>query len=411
MSGTDKVLRLEEENDLLRSIVISPNQELAARLESALKTTGEVSVGRTLHRYPTAIEVVRTLRAHAPEVVFLSFEALDKAQELVHLLESEAQGIQIVAVHSEMDPKLLRETMRVGVREFLAEPFDRQTVVDAVRTVKTLVERKPPVLESTAQIFAFLPSKAGVGTSTIAVNVAGALARRANTRVLLADFDLNSGMTRFMLKLQNEYSVIDAVENSQKVDEHLWPQLVTSFDLLDVLHAGRVNPSVRIEAAQIRALIEFLRRNYQALCFDLSGNLERYSIEIMQDCKRILLVCTPEIPSLHLAREKLGYLKTFDLEGRVTVVLNRNTKRAIFSKEQVEEILGAPVARMLPNDYVGVNKAMTAGTFVEPTSELGKMFSEFASDLEDRRTPAQNEGKKRFLEFFAAPSRLASGEK
>ena len=112
-------------------------------------------------------------------------------------------------------------------------------------------------------------------------------------------------MMRFMLKLQNEYSVIDAVENALRVDEHLWPQLVTSLDTLDVLHAGRVNPNLRVEGAQIRALIDFARRNYQALCFDLSGNLERYSLEIMQDCKRILLVCTQEIPSLHLAREKM----------------------------------------------------------------------------------------------------------
>lgn len=396
---------------MLRSIIICPDQELAARLQSALEATGEVSVGRSLQRYPNAIDLIRTLRAHAPEVVFLSFQTLDKAQEVVRFLESEADGIQIVAVHSEVDPKLLRETMRAGVREFLAQPFERQTLVDALKTVRALVERKPPVLESTSQIFAFLPSKAGVGTSTIALNISGALARRTNMHVLLADFDLNSGMMRFMLKLQNEYSVLDAVENSLRIDEHLWPQLVTSFGGLDVLHAGQVNPSLRIEGAQIRALMEFLRRNYQALCFDLSGNLERYSIEIMQDAKRILLVCTPEIPSLHLAREKIHYLKNFELDTRVAVILNRAGKKAVFNKAQVEEILGVPVAHAFPNDYFGVNRAMTAGTFLEQDSELGKLFTQFAADLVERRDSSQKEGKRKFLEFFAVPSRLASGEK
>ena len=79
------------------------------------------------------------------------------------------------------------------------------------------------------------------------------MARRPDTRVLLSDFDLNSGMMRFMLKLQNEYSVLDAVENSLRMDEDLWPQLVTSFGKLDVLHAGRVNPNLRIEGPQIRS--------------------------------------------------------------------------------------------------------------------------------------------------------------
>lgn len=400
-----------DENKMLRSIIICPDGELASRLEAALKATNEVTVSRVLTRYPNSIDLVRSLRAHAPEAVFLSFESLEKAQEVVSFLESEASGLQIVAVHRQVDSKLLRDTMRAGVREFLAEPFERQAVLEALNTVKALVERKPPTLESTSQIFAFLPSKAGVGTSTTALNVSAAMARRPNMHVLLTDCDLNSGMMRFMLKLQNEYSLLDAVEHSTHIDEHLWPQLVTSLDSLDVLHAGRCNPSLRIEGSQIRALVDFARRNYQALCFDLSGNLERYSLELMQDCKRILLVCTPEIPSLHLAREKMHYLHGYDLDTRVAVILNRCQKKAVFGKDQVEEILGVPVLRTFPNDYVGVSRAMTAGKVVDAGSELGKSYAEFAQELLDRKVMGTGE-KKKFLQFFSVPQRtLVSGEK
>ena len=397
---------------MLRSIIICPDAEVANRLGAALTATGEATVARILHRYPNAIDLVRTLRAHAPEAVFLCFEALDKAQEVVKFLETEASGIQIVAIHRHMDPKLLRETMRAGVREFLVDPFERHAVLEALGTIKALVERKPPTLESTSQIFAFLPSKAGVGTSTIALNVSAAMARRQDMHVLLSDFDLNSGMMRFMLKLQNEYSVIDAIEHSLEVDEHLWPQLVTSIDALDVLHAGRCNPSVRVEGAQIRALIDFVRRNYQGLCFDLSGNMEKYSLEIMQDCKRIMMVCTPEIPSLHLAREKMHYLRNFDLDTRVSIVLNRCNRKAVFSKEQVQEILGVPVVQTFPNDYHGVNRAVTAGAMVDIKSDLGESFAQFANDLLDRKVIVSGNQKKKFLEFFAVQNRtLASGEK
>jgi pilus assembly protein CpaE len=390
---------------VLRSIVICPNQELAARLEAAVTATGEITVGRTIHRYPNAIDLVRTLRAHAPEMVFLSVEAIDKAQEVVKLLNAEAENIQVIAIHSRVDAELLRQSMRAGVRDFLAEPFDRKAIMEAVVTVKALIERNPPAPDTTGQIFAFLPSKAGVGTSTIALNVSAALARRPDTHVLLSDFDLNSGMMRFMLKLKNEYSVIDAVENALRVDEHLWPQLVTSIDALDVLHAGRVNPNLRVEGAQIRALIDFARRNYQALCFDLSGNLERYSLEIMQDCKRILMVCTQEISSLHLAREKIAFLRTFDLDSRVSVILNRSLKKAVISKAQVEQLLGMPVLATFPNDYLRVNRSLTEGKWVDPDSDLGKAFVEFATELVERR--AQGDGKKKFLEFFAIPQRMA----
>jgi pilus assembly protein CpaE len=397
---------------LLRSIIVSPDQEMAQRLEAALSATGEVTIGRILNRYPSAIDLIRTLRAHAPDVVFLSFEAVDKAQETVKFLETEAQGLQIVAIHRNCDAKLLRETMRVGVREFLSDPFDRAAVSETVGQLKTQIERHPPVHEATSEIFAFLPSKAGVGTSTLALNVSAAMARRPDMRVLVCDFDLNSGMIRFMLKLQNEYSVIDAVEHSMHVDEHVWPQLVTTLNDLDVLHAGRINPNIRVETAQIRALVDFARRNYQALCFDLSGNLERYSLEIMQEAKRVLLVCTPEIASLHQAREKLHFLKALDLESRVSVVLNRCQKKPLFTQKQVEEILGLPVIKMFPNDYHGVNRAMTAGTFVEPKSELGRAIEQFAQELLERRAAPPRAERHKFLEFFAVPPRqFVSGQK
>src|SRR5258708_31371518 len=120
---------------MLRSIIICPDADLAVRLETSAKATGEVTVARTVNRYPNSIDLIRTLRAHAPEVVFLSFESLEKAQEVVKFLDSEANGIQIIAVHRQVDAKLLRETMRVGVREWLSDTFDRHSVVEALATV------------------------------------------------------------------------------------------------------------------------------------------------------------------------------------------------------------------------------------------------------------------------------------
>src|SRR5262249_46696369 len=160
--------------------------------------------------------------------------------------------------------------------------------------------------------------------------------------------------------------VLDAVEHSVAMDEDLWPQLVSRIGSLEVLHAGRINPNLRIEAGHIRNLIQFMRRNYDTLCFDLSGNLERYSLEIMQESRCVMLVCTPEIPSLHLAREKLAFLRNLDLDGRISVVLNRVHKKPLFTKDQVEDVVGVPVVESFSNDYNTVNKAMAEGRVIEP---------------------------------------------
>ena len=391
---------------MLRALIICPDAGLAQQLENALTVTNEVTIARTLTSYPSSLDLSRSLRTHAPEVVFVSFESPEKAQELIRSVESEAEGVQLVAVHSSVDARILRDTMRAGVREFLGAPFDRQSILEALRNVRELLERKPPKHSVTNQVFAFLPSKAGVGASTVALNVSAAMARRADGRVLLSDFDLNSGMMRFMLKLQNEYCVLDAMEHATHMDENLWPQLVTSKDKLDVLHAGRINPNLRIEPGQIRGLVGFMRRNYSGVCFDLSGNLERYSLEIMDEAKRVMLVCTPEIPSLHLAREKLVFLRQMELDARVSVVLNRCQKKPLFTKEQVEDVLGVPVAQMFGNDYAGVTRAVTSGNWLEPNSELGTQFDRFASELLERKAIASATPKRRFLEYFTSEKAL-----
>ncbi|MEO5926495.1 MAG: hypothetical protein ABIR70_21935 [Bryobacteraceae bacterium] len=398
---------------MLRTIIISPDVAMAERLALALAQFGDaVEVCKIVDSYPTGVDLLRTLRAHAPTLVFLSFENVGQAVETVKFLETQSAGLQIIAIHGLCNAHLLRETMRAGVREFLTDPFDHTMVSDALRAASALLQKKPPVYESTNQILSFLPSKAGVGATTLALNISAALSRGKEGSLLLTDFDLNSGMVRFLLKLTTEYSLVDAVENATAMDENIWPQLITSRPGMDVLHAGRVNPNLRVDPTQVQGLLQFMRRNYQALVFDMSGNLERYSIEVMQESRQVFLVVTPEIPSLHLAREKMGFLKTLGLDTKVSLLLNRVQKKPLFTVSQVEELVGAKVAYSFSNDYFAVSRATTAGQVLDPTSVIGMQCSAFAATLAGTKAPkASAEKPKKFLEYFNvgnAPRQLVS---
>jgi pilus assembly protein CpaE len=386
---------------MLRGVIISSDLELGVQLERFLLELGQVGIVRRLDRYASGTELNRLLRAQAPQVVFVGVEVLPKAAETVRMIEATYPGLPVVAFHRECNPQILLETMRAGIREFLSFPFDRENISDAVNRIRQQLDSKPPAFQSSDLMFSFLPSKAGVGASTLAMNVAIALAAPADTTALLADFDLNSGMIRFMLKLDTGYCVTDAAEHAMEMDEELWPQLVTAVGQLDVLHAGRLNPDFRIEAQQMAGMLDFIRRNYQVSCLDLSGNMERYSMEIMHESRRIFLVCTPELPSLHLAREKYLYLEQMDLGDRVSVLLNRCQKRPVISPQQIQQLLGLPVHMTFPNDYQGVHRALTLGKPVEPSSELGRQCFMLAQSLVQRK-PAlvPNDPKKRFIEFF-----------
>ncbi len=398
---------------MLRTMIISPVTEQAESLQRAMNEMARfATVCRTLDRYPAAAsDVIRALRAHAPEVVFLSLEDVEKAQHTARILENEVAGLQIIAIHRFCDANVLRETMRAGLREFLAEPFELPALREALGNAKAQVEKRPPAQPASDQIISFLPSKAGVGTSTLALNVSAALARTENTRVVLSDFDLNSGMLRFLLKLKNDHSVLDALENSHNLDEAMWANLVTSIGQLDVMHAGKLNPNVRIDKEHLDTVISFWRRNYDVACVDLSGNLERYSLELIRESKHVLVVCTAETPSLHLTREKIAFLKSLELDGRVSVILNRVPKNPVLSTKQVEDVLGVSVFKVFSNDYHAVSEATASAEVVDPKSRLGRQYSDFAHELIDRAPQPAVDRKRKLLDMFSVSTSAVTSAK
>ncbi len=163
---------------MLRTVIIGPDARQAQLLENALSAlANELSVGRILLDYPDDNELIRTLRTYAPEVIFLSFEKGDLAMKVVERVVQEVEGVQFVAYHRDCDPATLREIMRAGVRELVAEPFELSALVESLRNVKALVEHKPPLYTAKGRIYSFLPAKAGSGATTMALNLGGALSR------------------------------------------------------------------------------------------------------------------------------------------------------------------------------------------------------------------------------------------
>jgi pilus assembly protein CpaE len=284
--------------------------------------------------------------------------------------------------------------MQAGIREFLSPPFEPALLSEALKRIGDLILLNPPALETTDSVFAFLPAKAGSGATTIAVNTSLALSRITEKGVLLADLDLNSGLVGFMLLLANsQHSIVDAAENAGELDENLWPKLVSTKDNLDILPSGTMKPGFRIEGAQIRHILNYARRHYSAICVDLSGMMERYSIEILHEAKRVYLVTTAELPALHLAREKLAFLRSQDLAERVSILLNRSQKKGQISLEEMEKLFGMPVFMTFPNDYLGVHHALTLGKQVEVTSPLGSRIRELAQAMAGKKaSPATKRG-------------------
>lgn len=391
---------------MVPAVIISPDPGLAAELEAALADLGQVVVVRKLNDYPTEQDLGRLIRALAPKIFFLSVASIEQALLVAKQIEGCAPGIQIMAFNRDCDQGTLIELMRAGIREFVSIPLTIHELPNALLRLNAALERKPPSIESTDLLYTFLPSKPGAGCSTIALNLSVALAAVPGTKVLLADFDLNCGMIGFLLHLDNSRSIVDAAEHAAHLDESLWPKLVHSVGNMDILVTGVPRPGFRIESAQIHYLLEFARRNYRVVCADLSGLLEKYSIDLMQESKRIFVVATPELPSLHLARQRVDFLRSQELESRVSLILNRAQRHPLIPTSEIEKMIGLPVAIEFPNDYKGVHKAFTEAKPIDSSSELGKRFKQLALQLLTKSP--EPPPPKRFVDYFTiSPARFS----
>ena len=113
--------------DLLRAIIISPDEELRIALERRIAQSGQVLVLKTLDHYPEIEDAAGTVRAHAAHVVFLDIASNPAVIELGSELQRTIPGLCAVAVHYSQGlasggiQQVLMELLHGGIRELLTE--------------------------------------------------------------------------------------------------------------------------------------------------------------------------------------------------------------------------------------------------------------------------------------------------
>ncbi|MGH9256407.1 MAG: AAA family ATPase [Vicinamibacterales bacterium] len=342
------------------------------RLVDMLRTSGlktSVIDAADLARYARAAE--------APQVLVVDLREQDQLPPGVAAFRRQHTGAGVVLVVSSLDPRLMLEAMRAGVNECVAEPLSANALDDAVRRVLTNVLPQPA-----GQMFAFVGAKGGVGTSTLAVNIAAVLGRDSQSTVLLIDLHIGHGDAALFLGVEPRFSVLDALENIQRVDESLFSGLVEKAASGVHLLASPSRPRpVPVEPKRARALLESAAQVYRTTVLDVPRS-DMAIIDSLDYATTIVVVTSQEIASLRNAARIADTLRQRYGAGRVKVVINRFHRDAVIAQEDVERVIGSNVKR-IPSDYKVAVDALNAGrpVVLDMESRLAKAFAAFAKDL------------------------------
>jgi pilus assembly protein CpaE len=379
----------------MRAILICPGEGLRTEFEQAIAPHWMLTISRTLDDYPSAQDLSRVVRAWAPEVVFLSIENLQKAEPIARQLEADFPAIQRVAIHSSQDISVLRSVLQLRMTQLLSSPFESAEVGQVLDQLERDLEVRPVVIDSTDRFFAYIPAKAGVGASTIAANTTWAFSQMENPSVLLADFDMASGVIEFMFNTSHDRNLSDVTAHGKQLDDDAWRSLIKTVGNTDLLLSGAPRVGEGIPRAHVGQLIEFARRNYNIVNADLPDTFDETTLAVLRDANKILLVTTPELPALRLAHLKVLLLRKLDLFDKVSLLVNRVSGHMLLSFVEIEKTVGLPVFASFPGDYADVTEAIRAG---RPAATLATPVQKFARMLLDRQMAAEK--PRRFIERF-----------
>lgn len=301
------------------------------------------------------------LSAERFDAVLLDMSLPDsRGMDTLSRMRRQTASVPIVVLSGLADETVAMKAVREGAQDYLVKGnTDGDALARCIcfaierhlgSSARSQEEQRPP-----CKMLGFLGSKGGVGATTVACSFAMALQSETKQTVLLADFDFESSVLGFLLGLQPQYSLMDALRNADRLDEDLWKSLVCSkspgFEIITApARVIQEEAEEEVGAEQFQQVLKFLRGNYQWLVADLGRGFNQHFKRVLGDLDQIYVVTTPEFAALRQARLMAQSLRQPERhEDTLRLILNDVPKRHPFSAHEFQEALGCPIWAQLPH--------------------------------------------------------------
>ena len=315
------------------------------------------AVGRQAKVVPSLDELKQQLAGDPDEYAIVLGPAvdLDAAASLADTLRVTRPATSVILVRRRVDTSVLAEALRSGMRE-VVEERDLTGLTEAVRRAKEVWEalNGPAVgggdSQGGKQITVF-SSKGGVGKTTLAVNLALALADGGQKKIALVDLDLAFGDIAITLQLFPARTIADTVSMGSGLDIGALETLMTPHkDNVSALMAP-VQPDAKdtIPPALVGKILRLLKAEHDYVVVDTAPAFDEHVLQALDDSDEILLVTTLDVPTLKNVKIAIETLDLLNIPpSRRRLILNRADEKVGLTAEKVESTLGMKIATSIP---------------------------------------------------------------
>jgi pilus assembly protein CpaE len=243
-----------------------------------------------------------------PNVIVIESE--NRSDDILGGLDTLAEvcdaGTKVVVIGRLNDVVHYRELMRRGISEYLIAPVG---AIDMVRAICGLFST--PDAKAIGRVVAVVGAKGGVGSSTIAHNVAWAVARDLHLDTVAADLDLGFGTAGLDYNQDPPQGVADAVFSPDRIDTGFIDRLLSKCtDHLSLLAAPATLDRVYDFGEEaFDSILDALRVTLPCIVLDVPHLWTGWSKRILIGADDILIVAEPDLANLRNAKNMLDLLK------------------------------------------------------------------------------------------------------
>jgi pilus assembly protein CpaE len=329
-------------------------------------------------------DLCREIRAvpELAEVPILTISTSDDVEERIHLLEAGADDVMIRPVD---DRELDARVEALDLRHRRSKEL-RQTSGTFVATT-----RRPG-----RRLVVVYSPKGGVGTTTVAVNLALAMAARDPDQVALVDLTPTSGHVATHLDLRPKLTIADLIRDSQGLisPEILKVTYLTRHEGGLLVLAGAATPATTplMRGEEAARIVEGVLSAVPTVVVDLGSHLDDRVVSAIDTADDVVLVVTPDFPALKSVHSFLEYLgASAGRQADPTIVVNEIYALQTLTPADIETALGRRVAIRIPYDPLLYLRAANQGTPVfsgAPTSQPARRFDQLAAVILGEDAPA-----------------------
>ena len=359
-------------------VLIGEDSLALASLRQQLEKEAAFYLEPRVFGYAEAFDGLRNKTGPTIAVIDLTGDP-ERAFTIAEEIKFKLSHVRMVMTSPKGNPETILRAMRSGAEEFLTQPFDWPEVLKSFDAIRKKIDIHTNRTGERGRIIAVASNKGGVGSTTVATNLAANLVNHKKS-VCLVDLVLQFGSVTSFLNIEATYTILDLAKNLKRIDPlFLDGSLVKHASGIRVLaEPFYAEDARRITPADIDEILDVLAQAFDFVVVDTPKDFGEMLTLVLDKAHLILFATEMDVPSLKSAHRAFELYERMGIYDRkIRLVLNRYVKNKLMGLESVERALGVKVFWMLPNNYPVAIAAVNQGLSIEecdPKSDIAKSY-------------------------------------